>query len=492
MWERRAYSDRVIWSLASSLPTFQMHARPACCSCASNAPCDRQYGTMSDSPAIPGSPVVEEEAASASASASAAQQPVDAAEAARLKREARKARILSKGSDRLARITNTGRGEGASAYLDSQTPLGGGVGTESPSLSTPTSAVGAAGNMTSSTSTSTSTSSASASVAKPSTTVSAEDDDPLEVDISTLPQRRRDMSSMTSSYDSDMMASNPFLGQGAPGGEGPGMPQNPMEALMAMMQGGGAGGMGGMGGMGTGPDGQPDMSGLPPQLAAMMQQFGAGAGGAGGPGGASIAPTATRTKSAFERIFDLLQAALVVLLAVVAAKSSLFNDDHSSLAPVSISVDSAAVSGKLSTMQRWARLGYQKPSPEEWALSPSMASSRAFATLPGLSFASALPMFWLFLGLEVSLQAIRIVIFSKKTPAPPSLLATLASALPIPHINLAIRLAGKYLALVNAFVNDFAILVFVFGASVIWSTYSLGGPAHLESTPIARPFKDEL
>ncbi|EST08283.1 hypothetical protein PSEUBRA_002033 [Kalmanozyma brasiliensis GHG001] len=367
---------------------------------------------------------------------------VDPAEAARLKREARKARILSKGSDRLARITNTGRGEGASAYLKDNTPS---------MPSTPQS---------------------SSNAGLPRAAV-ADDDDPLEVDISTLPMRGPPRGED---------ATNPFAMFG--GGEGAGQ-QDPMQALMAMMQGGGGmGGMGGSGGPGMGADGQPDTSGLPPQLAAMMQQF-----GAGGPGGPGLAPqmTATRTKSVSERAFDLLQAVLVLALAVLAAKSSLFDFDRSSVVPdaVTDTFEKISPSSASSTLRRWARLGYQKPSVEEWAtLSPTATSF--------LPTSTALPLFWIFLSLELLLQAARIAIFSRKTPAPPSLLSTLTAMLPIPNLHLVISLISKYLALVNALVTDVCLLVFVFGAAVLWSGYELGGVGMLEGGVVPGFVHDEL
>ncbi|SPO30155.1 uncharacterized protein UTRI_05994 [Ustilago trichophora] len=415
---------------------------------------------MSDTPSSP-TPAAASQAEStpAAAPATAAAAEVDPAEAARLKREARKARILSKGSDRLARITNTGRGEGASAYLKDNTP------------SLPTN--------TDSTASITTT---SGSIRPPSAPLGiADDDDPLEVDISTLPRHGPPRGEE---------ATNPFaMFGGMPGQDGSGG-QNPMEALMAMMQ--GAGGPSGPGG--GGPGGQPDMSGLPPQLAAMMQQFGAGgAGGPGGPGGASnISPTVAQKKSVSERAFDLLQAILVIALAVLAAKSSLFDFDRSSIVPSSISetfetLAPESLSGPTNTLRRWARLGYQKPSLTEWSsISPSTTTSFLPQSIP------TLPLFWIFLSLEILLQAARIVIFSRKTPAPPSLLSTLTAMLPIPNLHLAIKLISKYLALLNALVNDVCLLVFVFGVAVLWSGYELGGVGVLETGALPGFVHDEL
>ncbi|KAI3482899.1 hypothetical protein L1887_54221 [Cichorium endivia] len=327
---------------------------PRCCRCAwskhilakkpassTSLPSSLAYSpidTMSDTPPA---------AADPTATASDA---VDAAEAARLKREARKARILSKGSDRLARITNTGRGEGASAYLNDTTP-------SLPSTPKPNDATAVAA-------------AAAASVAR------ADDDDPLEVDISTLPRRGGPFGAP---FGED--ATNPFLMGGS--GAGAGEAQNPMEALMAMMQGGppGAGGPAGA------PGQQPDMSGLPPQLAAMMQQFGA-AGGGGGPfGGAPGAamPTAVKTKSLTERLFGVVQATLIVALAVLAAKTSLFDTDHSSVVPDSVTDTFTRDAPAVGVLQRWARLGYQRPSADEWGLNPaSTLSSLSMGPLSSL------------------------------------------------------------------------------------------------------------
>ncbi|SAM85937.1 uncharacterized protein UBRO_07847 [Ustilago bromivora] len=380
---------------------------------------------------------------------------VDAAEAARLKREARKARILSKGSHRLARITNTGRGEGASAYLKDNTP----------SLpSTPLS---------------------NTSPADPLAT-RADDEDPLEVDVSTLP--------LQAGAPRGEEATNPFAMFGGASGQGQ---QNPMEALMAMMQGGGGGGGpfagGGLGGSGSdGQQQQPDMSGLLPQFAAMMQQFGAG--DTAGPG----TPTATQKKSISERAFDLLQAILVLALALLAAKSSLLDFDRSSPAPDAVDdafekiAPNSISCAPTNTLRRWARLGYQHPSAEEWASvsPPSTTSFPTSAMLPGRL--STLPLFWIFLSLEILLQAARIAIFSRKTRPPPSMLAMLAGMLPIPNLGLIISLVSRYLALVNAFINDLSLLVFVFGVAVLWSGHKLGGVGMLQADLVPAFIHDEF
>ncbi|EPQ27277.1 uncharacterized protein PFL1_05200 [Pseudozyma flocculosa PF-1] len=429
--------------------------------------------TSSAAPAAAPAPssVDSEPAAAAAAAATAPGESstdstsVDAETLARQKREARKARILSKGSDRLARITNTGRGEGASAYLDASSPLG---------PSRPSSAV----------SSTPASPAPGAATARAGAAAPGADEDPMEVDISTLPtisseQVRR----------GEAASGNPFLDMGGAGGPS----GNPMEALMAMMQGQGAGGGGpfGAGGPGMGPEGAqgpPNLEGLPPQLAAMLQNmpgFGGGAGGAGaGPGGdAQGPPTALRVKTLPERLFDVLQAGLVVLLAIYFARSSLFNDDHSSFASdvASASTLHTSATSATSTLHRWARLGYERPLESEWTLTNLSLSLGAGGT--------AFPLFWIFITLEIALQAMRVVLFSSKTPPPPSMLGMLAGLVPIPNFALYVRLAAKYVALINAFVNDLAVVVFVFGLAVLWAGWKVGIDA---VGPAAALVRDEL
>ena len=397
---------------------------------------------MSDSPASPSAATVENPPVTDSATGTdTPPAAVDPAEAARLKRETRKARILGKGSDRLARITNTGRGEGASAYLDASTPLSG----VRPSSST------------------------SAPIAS--------DDDPLEVDVSQLPTISSDnfKQSHAGAFPSDNVqdqdSQQPY-------------PPNLMEALMQqMMQGGG----GLPGGPGAPPGAEGNDMGIPPQFAALMQNFGMGP---GGPSGQAKGPaTAIKTKGITERAFDLLQAILVLFLAVWAAKSSLFTADHTPAVPPSVSDTSSATlpafASGTNTLHRWARLGYERPSPSEWVQSPAPSlGSLSLATLP------LLPPFWIFISLEILLQSVRIVLFSNRTPAPPSMLGMLASALPIPNLQLSIRLVSKYFALANALLNDLAILVFVLGMAILWAGAQLGGAGAL--MPGTGMIRDEL
>lgn len=105
---------------------------------------------------------------------------------------------------------------------------------------------------------------------------------------------------------------------------------------------------------------------------------------------------------------------------------------------------------------------------------------------------STLPLFWILLSLEMLLQATRIAIFSRKTRPPPSMLAMLAGMLPIPNLGLMISLVSRYLALVNAFINDLSLLVFVFGVAVLWSGHKLGGVATLQADLLPAFIHDEF
>ncbi|KAN0062794.1 hypothetical protein ACQY0O_004614 [Thecaphora frezii] len=346
--------------------------------------------------------------------------------------EARKARILANGSDRLARITNTGRGEGALAYLTPSTPLG---------PLRPSSAV----------------------ASSPATSVTAcGDEHPIEVNVSTRPTIASD-----EVRRSEAAAGNPFadMGMGA-GANHPrgGMPANPMEVLVAMLQ-----GQGGQGG-GAGAQGAPNLKGVPLQLAASLQGMpgfgGAASGSARSAGGAQAPLTALRTKTWTERLFDLLQAALVVL-AVYFARTSVFTMDATLLSPDPIAPTASLSSTSL--LHRWARLGYAAPSYSDWT-SPLLPCSSS-----GSGSVAALPLFWLFLTLQVALQALRIVLCSSKAPQQPaSMLGMLASLVPIPNLHTYTSLVAKCVELANAVVDDLAVVVFGFGLSVLWAGWKVG------------------
>ncbi|KAN0064443.1 hypothetical protein ACQY0O_003227 [Thecaphora frezii] len=368
---------------------------------------DAQQPAASHTTAAPAAAPATPTATTAAANASEPATP-DAAEPVRQKREARKARILANGFDRLARITNTGRGEGALAYLTPSTPLG---------PLRPSSAVASS---------------------SPATSVTAcGDEHPIEVNVSTRPTIASD-----EVRRGEAAAGNPFadMGMGA-GANHPrgGMPANPMEVLVAMLQ-----GQGGQGG-GAGAQGAPNLKGVPLQLAATLQGMpgfgGAASGSARSAGGAQAPLTALRTKTWTERLFDLLQAALVVL-AVYFARTSVFTMDPTLLSPDLIAT---APLSNTSSLHPWARLGYATPSYSDWTSPLLSCSSR------GSGSVAALPLFWLFLTLQVALQAMRIVLCSSKAPQQPaSMLGMLASLVPIPNLHTYTSLVAKCVELANA------------------------------------------
>ncbi|KAN0062155.1 hypothetical protein ACQY0O_005512 [Thecaphora frezii] len=401
---------------------------------------DAQQPAASDTTAAPAATSTP----TATTSAANASEPAtpDAAEPVRQKREARKARILANGFDRLARITNTGRGEGALAYLTPSTPLG---------PLRPSSAVASS---------------------SPATSVTAcGDKHPIEVNVVTRPTIASD-----EVRRGEAAAGNPFadMGMGA-GANHPrgGMPANPMEALVAMLQ--GQGGQGGGAGRLFGAmradaaQGAPNLKGVPPQLAATLQGMpglgGTASGSASGGGGAQAPLTVLRTKTWTERLFDL-QAALVVVLAVYFARTSVFTTDPTLLSPDPIAPTASLSSTSL--LHRWARLGYAAPSYSDWTSPLLSCSSR------GSGSVAALPLFWLFLTLQVALQAMRIVLCSSKVlQQPASMLGMLASLVPIPNLHTYTSLVAKCVELANAVVDDLAV-VFGFGLSVLWAGWKVG------------------
>ncbi|KAN0062304.1 hypothetical protein ACQY0O_005184 [Thecaphora frezii] len=212
----------------------------------------------------------------------------------------------------------------------------------------------------------------------PATSVTAcGDEHPIEGNVSTRPSIASD-----EVRRGEAAAGNPFadMGMGA-GANHPrgGMPANPMEALVAMLQ-----GQGGPGG-GAGAQGAPNLKGVPLQLAATLQGMpgfgGAASGSARSAGGAQAPLTALRTKTWTERLFDLLQAALVVL-AVYFARTSVFTMDPTLLSPDRIAT---APLSSTSSLHRWARLGYAAPSYSDWTsplLPCSSSGSGSVAALP--------------------------------------------------------------------------------------------------------------
>lgn len=238
-----------------------------------------------------------------------------AADAAKARREARKAKILASGSDRLARITKTGRGSEAEALYPTSPP---------PPLSS-------------------------------SAAMRSADEDPDEIDISRI-QRGRPGETSDEELQALMMQSI-MRQQGAMAGtpaEGmdAGM-QDPLQQMMAAMQGGGGGGLpfdlsALMGGGGPGGEGA---AGMPPNLAAM---FGNGA-----------APPKARTK--FDKFFDLLHLIVMLVLGFITVSAVFSSQIQLESTVVETTLDGQTEETKQilldehSGLQRWARLGYERP-----------------------------------------------------------------------------------------------------------------------------------
>lgn len=257
------------------------------------------------------------------------------------KREARKQKILSKGSDRLAKITKAGRGQD-SLYS-----------TEIP--------------------TSSSSSSTTTKQQQPSS-ASSTYEDPDEVDISVTDlgsKRDPDYEKMMKMLHSRMgggFGNTDITSQQAfeQGSNNP-TENNPLAAMMAALSGGGSGS-----GQGTGEPGAPNLLFDP---ALLMGAF-SGQGGQGGDpsafGGLNFNGQAVErtTRNTSDRIFDALHSLLMIALGGFVAFSALSRGTSSSislgdattlkdnlLSPISAGLG-------LHSWQRWASLGYLKPA--EW------------------------------------------------------------------------------------------------------------------------------
>lgn len=254
---------------------------------------------------------------------------------AKARREARKARILSSGTDRLARITKTGRG-GEADVLYSDSP------SSSPALRK----------------TASSSSGLQASSDDPVTLlrddedlmqsraraamlgggVPNNEDDPGEVDISQASQR------LGGGNGSDSL----FMG-GQMGGQD-GMPQD-LQGMMKMMQ------SAMMGGSGAFPE-QGKADGLDPSA----QQPFAFPFGPSGPGTTPAAATQqSSTSTLLDSLFNLLRISVFIGFGAALVYGALSGHD---LAENSVSEDESVVGEKfehMTTLHRWARLAYERP-----------------------------------------------------------------------------------------------------------------------------------
>ncbi|KDN45106.1 hypothetical protein K437DRAFT_294667 [Tilletiaria anomala UBC 951] len=344
--------------------------------------------------------------------------PVSAADAAKARREARKAKILGSGSDRLARITKTGRGAEAEALYPSNPPLS-----------------------------SASEAAAAASTARLAT------DDPDDVDISRL--ERPD--GARAPIDDERMQTLVGLGQQD-------MPQDPFQQMMMMMSGQLGSGAAESGG---GP------SGMPFDLNAML---GGAQGGGGGGSGAMpnlsglfgpqgmVVPS---PRSRLDKLFDLLHLVAMLILGFITV-SAVFTQPSAEKSMVIASSEGEGAQilwDEQAGLQRWARLAYERPG--DW-------ETHFFAIAEHLPL-QGVPVFWLFMSIEILLQSARMLVL-KDRPQSGSLLASLARQIPIPTLQIALRTGGRYLSLLTAFLDDLSVLVLVLGLTIMYSAWKTGDP----------------
>ncbi|CAO1635489.1 unnamed protein product [Parajaminaea phylloscopi] len=381
---------------------------------------------------VPGTPDVAGDSTAASGATSSPSS--SAADEAKARREARKARILGKGSDRLAKLTKQARGDEAELLYPSAEA--------SPSrAATPAKVVDSLA---------------------PSATEEVHDD-PEEIDIS-------NQGRMDAELQQAMMAFRQQQQQQQQSQQ----PQDPLAQMMAALsQGGGGPGAGGM----------PDLG----QLFAAMQGQQPPPGAAGDDGMAGmfppgfsppVPPPAPGSGSRFlDRIFSLIHIVLFALLGYLALSSTLssskspgYDQEVREAVSSTVGYSPGLVTRRehLETearLYKWASLAYYRPSLADASYFEMDGSWLGFRQ-------GAVPIFWLFMTLEVLLQSTRVLVFHSRPP-PSGLLFSLASGLPIPALQWALKTGARYAAILSSFLDDVAVLVFTLGVGVLWCAYSV-------------------
>ena len=250
-----------------------------------------------------------------------------AADLAKARREARKAKILGSGGDRLARITKTGRGEDAEAIYPSTPPVGASSGT---GASTPLSA-------------------------------RLPTDDPDDVDIAHFGGPAAAGFQGPSDQDMQGMMAEMFGGrmplggaQGSAGGMKTQMDQQPQDPLQQMMM--------AMQRQLGGDSGEPgEMPQLPFDLGAMLGGGGGGAGGLGGLFGGAQGG-APPPKSRLDKVFDLLHLIFMLVLGFITV-SAVFTRSalEKSVTTTTLGGENLILADEAAGLQRWAKLGYERP-----------------------------------------------------------------------------------------------------------------------------------
>lgn len=370
-----------------------------------------------------------------------------AADEAKARREARKARILNKGNDRLAKLTKQARGDEAEMLYGGSS---GAAGTATP----PRKGDQLTGE------------------AAPSSMAVNESDDPPEIDISRQGEMDQELQRSMQMFQQRQQA-----GQQQQQGQ---QLQDPFQQMMAAMMGGGGGG-GGPGGQL--PQGMPDLS----QLFAAMQGEGGGApggGGGGGPGQPPVdpsnlfAPAAPRGKRLSDRLFSVVHTALFVIVGYIFFRSTFAaapagagtsGSDPLAYANPELQASFMDASDRLERtdkIYKWASLAYYRP---------SVLDARYFnvdASWAGMG--NDVPVLYLLLTLTLTLQVLRLTIL-RATPPPSSMLFTLASQLPFPTLQWALKLGARYVNILTTLLDDVALVVFGLGMAVITSVALSGG-----------------
>ncbi|PWN44505.1 hypothetical protein IE81DRAFT_321118 [Ceraceosorus guamensis] len=331
--------------------------------------------------------------------------PTSPGDDAAARRAARKARILGSGTDRLARITKTGRGDEASTLYPPTSP----------------------------------SSSSSRGIAPNLSAEADEHPDPEEIDLAQLARLQ--------AGEGGAMSVNPFASPRA-GQTHLNDAQSPGQGQQGL------------------PPGFPQLPAgmeLPPGMADMFAQFQAAMAGGGGPPGSSgeagaqtstppVAPSGSRT---VERIFGLTRVLIFAAFGAYLVAPLL----HAHRAVLAGEGEAHHVNG--GALLHWARLGYERPSPWD-------AGTFGLEEL-GLG---GIPVFYLFLTLEIGLQSARIMLMRHRPP-PPSLLQRFSPLLP-PALSSILLTGSQYLTLLNAFINDLAVVIFVMGVGILWAGWRVG------------------
>ncbi|THV01224.1 hypothetical protein K435DRAFT_776070 [Dendrothele bispora CBS 962.96] len=364
--------------------------------------------------------------------------------------EARRKAILSRGNDRLAKLTTSARGDDP-AYKHDDPPLPDTGGTPMrPSTSTflgeethmptpPLRASPSPGRPASDVSSSSPSSSPSSNTTR--TAVNPE----FEPGVWSQDQQQL-MQALLSGMGMGGMGEGAFNAGGAgAGGVPPSLADNPLAALLMGGMNGGAAGFGQAPALGAAPgvngkkgDGVPPL--VPPG-------FGPGLGAGMGPGMATEPP---KPKTLLQRLMPLVHwIAMWALLAYFV----LFREPQVHEAA---SGSSLSGSGWQGIWSRWSELEKRNPL--------DTVGTEGVDGVQGWTVA-VLPFFYAFISLQIGLHSIRIFSGFDK-PQPPALLALALPHLPAPIPSIVIN-GMKYLQMASVFFDDFALVAFGMGI-LVW------------------------